>query len=137
MRFFLQNLIFTYINEKKSFLHGLIKTYTFINFWKSASYTIKWSYTIIWQVRVIRLSNLTFKDLNGVTLCILRSHDRQNLTRFFWFSDLCRLSWSLLRVLSTVQPWCETLVGYHLYLHNQVNSKLYTAIRLCCTKGSI
>ena len=30
LRLFLQNLIFTYINEKKSFLHGLIKTYTFI-----------------------------------------------------------------------------------------------------------
>ena len=26
---FLQNLIFTYINEKESFLHALIKTYTF------------------------------------------------------------------------------------------------------------
>ena len=23
-----------YMNEKKSFLHGLIKTYTFINFWE-------------------------------------------------------------------------------------------------------
>ena len=52
LRFFLQNLIFTYINEKKSFLHSLIKTYTFINFEKSATYTIKWYYTIIWQVRV-------------------------------------------------------------------------------------
>ena len=31
---FPSNLIFTYINEKKSFLHGLIKTYTFINFWE-------------------------------------------------------------------------------------------------------
>ena len=29
---FLQNLIFTYINEKKSFLHCLIKSYRFINF---------------------------------------------------------------------------------------------------------
>jgi hypothetical protein len=52
---FLQNLIFTYINEKRSFLHSRIKTYTFINFWKIChlqAYTIKWSYTIIWQVRV-------------------------------------------------------------------------------------
>ena len=31
----------------------------------------------------------------------------------------------------------EKLVGYQLYLHNQVNSKLYTASKLCCTKGSI
>ena len=31
---FLQNLIFTHLNEKKSFLHNLIKTYTFINLWE-------------------------------------------------------------------------------------------------------
>ena len=28
---FFQNLIFTYINEKKPYLHSLIRTYTFIN----------------------------------------------------------------------------------------------------------
>ena len=51
LRFSLHNLIFTYINDKKSFLHGLVKTYTFINFWEIchlSKYTIKWFYTIIW-----------------------------------------------------------------------------------------
>ena len=52
---FPSKLIFTYINEKKCFLHALIKTYTFINFWEICHLNdpIKWSYTIIWQVRVL------------------------------------------------------------------------------------
>ena len=39
--------------RKRSFLHGLIKTYTLWIYEKSVTYTIKWSYTIIWQVRVL------------------------------------------------------------------------------------
>ena len=41
------------MNEKKSFLHSLIKAYTLLISDKSAAYTIKWSFTIIWQVRIM------------------------------------------------------------------------------------
>ena len=44
--------------RNKSFLHGLIKTYTWRLFIseKSAAYTMKVSYRIIWQVRVFLIS---------------------------------------------------------------------------------
>ena len=53
LRFFLQNLIFTYINEKKNPSYtALLRPTRLLISEKSNTYTIKWSYTIIWQVRV-------------------------------------------------------------------------------------
>ena len=50
--FFLQNLILNCIKEKNPSQTALIRPTRLVISEKSATYTIKWSYTIIWQVRV-------------------------------------------------------------------------------------
>ena len=61
---------------KESFLQSLINTYNFLISEKSATCTVKWSYTIIWQVRVF---DLTPQDGRGH--CIFKQLPRSKNNR--------------------------------------------------------
>ena len=79
--FFLQNLIFTYINEKKNPSYtALLRPTRLLISEKSATYTIKWSYTIIWQVRVGTCKKLTFRTLVLRYVTIKSATSTQNQT---------------------------------------------------------
>ena len=71
---FFQNLIFTYINEKKSTYSALLGTTRLLISEKSSTYTINWSYTIIWQVRVIDFS--ISDNLKATVASITDTHDK-------------------------------------------------------------
>ena len=81
-------MIFTNINEKKNFLHALIKTYTFTNFWETFTYTIIRPCTIIWQVTLCNLKLLWFwyvswNELKLEYICIMLWKITRLLTLFY------------------------------------------------------
>ena len=68
--YFLQNLIFTYINEKNPSCKAILRHTHLLISGKSATYTIKWSYTIISQVRVIILPIHQWSRSGSVTVTV-------------------------------------------------------------------
>ena len=97
--------IYFAISKQFCFLHGLIRSTRLLISEKSATYTIKWSYTIIWQVRVshfntcktgytcnfLKKSNIIFLDKYFV-FPFWHSIDMYNVHSMSWWELMSKLS---------------------------------------------